>query len=160
MSVTTKLDLPDFNKLELGITAFNHASWVLDGMIHFKIRQLLAGGPLNAVPLPSPGEIFIVNSLEVDGPWEDHENDLAIGGPLLNPNDNSTHVVPSNWKFVTPVEGFVAWFENGLRRYTYNGSGWFHSNSIADLNGEASTVVRDRIIALLDVLRGHGVIET
>lgn len=160
MTVTTKLELPDFDPFGLGEAVFNHLSRVMDALLHLKIRGIVSGGPLNIAPLPSPGEVFIVGSVEADGPWEDQLDNLAIGLEGLDPNDSSTHLVNANWLFVTPVEGFVAWKEDIEQRYTYNDSGWFQGASIADLNGEADTVVRDRIILLLDALRGHGVIAT
>lgn len=160
MSLTAKLGLPDFDPLLSGVVAFNHASWVLDSLLHCEVRQFLAGGPLSAVPLPGPGEIFLISDNLADGPWENHQFDMAIGGPGLNPADNSTHGVPANWKFVTPVEGFVVWLGTDLR-YTYNDSGWFAgTGTLSTLNGEVDTFVRDRIIAILDLLRGHGVIAT
>lgn len=160
MSLTAKLGFRDFDRQALGVDAFNYVSRVMDGLTHCIIQAIVTLGPQNANPLPEPGQVYIVGSDESDGAWTKHDQDLAIGNELIVQNDINTIIDPNNWVFVTPVEGFVAWKADISRRYTYQNGAWFQGDTIPDLNGESATIVRDRIITLLDDLRGHGVIAT
>ncbi len=160
MSTTAKLGLIDFDPLANGQDEFNKMTRVLDGLLHGKIRDKAESDPVDLNPAPEAGEVFIVNGVGA-GAWVGGDDNIAIAKETVIGGDQTTWDSASDWTFITPIAGFIMYLRGfgAKQRYTRDSGGWSPVTSLADLGGGATaTDTRDKIIAMLNVMRNHGVI--
>ena len=160
---TPRLALPLLEPGQAQKEAFhNESQAVLDLAVH-----AAASGPIDMPPpLPLQGQCWIVGATPT-GEWTSHAHNLAGW-------------TQGGWRFVGPYEGMCVWLGRTRGHAVFSGGEWRIGEAYGKLFVEGQQVVglrsaaipepagglvvdgeaRAAIVALLEALRAHGLIET
>ena len=165
--------MPDTDRLKLPLLAaaqtqkevtHNEALALLDAAV---LATVVAVAPALVPPAPAPGQCWVVGA-NPTGAWAGHGGALAAwtGG---------------GWRFIAPFEGMAVWSLADRAFARRESSGWYlgaiigrylelngqqvvgrRSPAIADPAGGATidSEARGVVTAVLNALRGHGLIES